>query len=63
VVLIFILLLINRRDLMGEHVNTVTFNIIAWASSILMIILTIVLVYTAIFEPGAAGLSGSLFWQ
>lgn len=63
VVLIFILLLINRRDLMGEHVNTVAFNIIAWASSILMIILTIVLVYTAIFEPGAAGLSGSLFWQ
>src|SRR5271154_163929 len=63
VVLIFILLLINRKDLMGEHVNTVTFNIIAWASSILMIILTIVLVYTAIFEPGAAGLSGSLFWQ
>src|SRR5271168_2126688 len=63
VVLIFILLLINRRDLMGDHVNTLTFNIIAWASSILMIILTVILVYTAIFEPGAAGLSGSLFWQ
>jgi Mn2+/Fe2+ NRAMP family transporter len=61
VVLIFILLLINRRDLMGEHVNTLTFNIIAWASSILMIVLTVVLVYVAIFEPSAAGLSGSLF--
>jgi Mn2+/Fe2+ NRAMP family transporter len=60
VVLIFILLLINRRDLMGDHTNSVTFNIIAWASSIIMIILTLVLVYTAIFEPGAAGLSGSL---
>src|ERR1700689_2533204 len=60
IVLIFILLLINRRDLMGEHVNSWAFNVIAWASSILMIILTLVLVYTAIFNPGAAGLSGSL---
>jgi NRAMP (natural resistance-associated macrophage protein)-like metal ion transporter len=58
VVLIFILLLINRRDLMGDHVNSLTFNIIAWGSSILMIILTLVLVYVAIFMPSAAGLSG-----
>src|SRR5271155_995953 len=63
VVLIFILLLINRKDLMGEHTNTWGFNLVAWSVSIIMIILTIVLVYTAIFEPGAAGLSGSLFWQ
>ena len=61
VVLIFILLLINRRDLMGDHVNTLTFNIIAWGSSIIMIILTIILMYVSIFNPGAAGLSGSLF--
>src|SRR5271170_4102311 len=60
VVLIFILLLINRRDLMGEHTNTVTFNVIAWGSSIIMIILTLVLMYTAIFQPSAAGLSGFL---
>jgi Mn2+/Fe2+ NRAMP family transporter len=60
VVLIFILLLINRRDLMGDHVNTLTFNIIAWASSILMIILTLILMYVSIFEPAAAGLSGSI---
>ncbi len=60
VVLIFILLLINRRDLMGDHVNTLTFNIIAWGSSIIMIILTMVLVYAAIFQPSAAGLSGSI---
>ena len=60
VVLIFILLLINRRDLMGEHVNGWLFNVIAWGSSIIMIILTLILVYVAIFEPSAAGLSGSL---
>ena len=61
VVLIFILLLINRRDLMGDHVNTLTFNIIAWGSSIIMIILTLVLMYVAIFNPSAAGLSGTIF--
>lgn len=61
VCLVFILLLINRRDLMGDRVNTLTFNIIAWGSSIIMIILTLILVYTAIFQPSATGLSGSIF--
>jgi Mn2+/Fe2+ NRAMP family transporter len=58
VVLIFILLLINRRDLMGEHTNSMTFNVIAWGMSIIMIALTFILVYVAIFNPAAAGLSG-----
>ena len=55
VVLIFILMLINRRDLMGDHTNSLGFNIIAWGSSIVMIVLTLVLVYTSIFIPGSAG--------
>jgi Mn2+/Fe2+ NRAMP family transporter len=54
------LLLINRRDLMGEYVNSMAFNIIAWASSIIMIILTFILVYTSIFQPSSAGISGAL---
>jgi Mn2+/Fe2+ NRAMP family transporter len=62
IVLIFILLLINRRDLMGDHVNTFGFNVIAWASSIIMIILTLILVYVSIFNPGTAGLSGVLLF-
>jgi Mn2+/Fe2+ NRAMP family transporter len=66
IVLIFILLLINRRELMGDHINTLGFNVIAWASSIIMIILTLIAAYLAIFNPNAAGLSGSLlhlhFW-
>jgi Mn2+/Fe2+ NRAMP family transporter len=65
IVLIFILLLINRRDLMGEYTNKLTFNIIAWASSIIMIGLTLILTYLAIFNPSEAGLSGFLlphFW-
>jgi Mn2+/Fe2+ NRAMP family transporter len=53
VVLIFILLLVNRRDLMGEYVNTLAFNVIAWVTAIAMILLTLVLSYTAIF-PAAS---------
>jgi Mn2+/Fe2+ NRAMP family transporter len=37
---------------MGEYVNTVTFNVVAWVTAIAMIILTLVLTYTAIFQPG-----------
>src|SRR5580700_4572554 len=57
VVIIFILLLVNRRDLMGENVNTLAFNIIAWVTAIAMIILTLVLVYTSLFQaaPPPAG--------
>jgi len=50
VVVIFILLLVNRRDLMGEFVNTMTFNVVAWVTAIAMIALTLILAYTAIFQ-------------
>jgi Mn2+/Fe2+ NRAMP family transporter len=61
VVLIFILLLINRRDLMGDHVNTRLFNVVAWSMSGAMIVLTLVLIYAQIFLPvSATGLGGTL---
>ena len=44
-VLIFMLLLINKKDLMGEYVNKRLFNIIAWATTVVMIGLTAVYVY------------------
>jgi NRAMP (natural resistance-associated macrophage protein)-like metal ion transporter len=43
-VLIFMLLLVNRRDLMGAHVNSRSFNIVAWGTSGIMIALTLVMV-------------------
>jgi len=55
VVVIFILLLVNRRDLMGEHVNTLSFNIVAWVTAIAMIILTIVVMYTSLFQTPPPG--------
>src|SRR5580692_1667772 len=59
VVLIFMLLLINRRDLMGDYVNTRTFNVVAWVTAVAVIILTLVLVYVTILHPSAMpGTSG-----
>src|SRR5438094_4550223 len=49
VLVIFILLLVNRRDLMGEYVNTMTYNIVAWVTAIGMIVLTLILTYTGLF--------------
>ena len=42
-VLIFMLLLTNDRELMGEHVNSRSFNIVAWTTVVIMILLTVVL--------------------
>jgi Mn2+/Fe2+ NRAMP family transporter len=53
VVVIFILLLVNRRDLMGEYVNTLTFNIVAWVTAISVIVLTLVLLYVTLFQGAA----------
>jgi Mn2+/Fe2+ NRAMP family transporter len=47
-VLIFMLLLINNKDLMEEHVNTRPFNVIAWATTAITIVLTVVLVWNTL---------------
>ncbi len=43
-ILIFMLRLCNREDLMGKYKNTRTFNIIAWTTCVIIIILTLILV-------------------
>ncbi len=50
-VLVFMCLLINRVDLMGEHVNGRTWNWIAWGTTVVMIALTLGLVVTTVW-PG-----------
>jgi NRAMP (natural resistance-associated macrophage protein)-like metal ion transporter len=54
-VLIFILLLINRKDLMGDYVNKAGFNILAWVISIVMIVITLFLGYVSIFSSSPGG--------
>jgi Mn2+/Fe2+ NRAMP family transporter len=45
VVIILMLLLINRKDLMGEHRNSRLWNVIAWSTSIIVIGLTLVMLW------------------
>ena len=45
-VLVFMLLLINKKELMGEYVNTRLFNWVAWATTVIMIGLTIAWFWT-----------------
>ncbi len=49
-VLIFMLSLINNRDIMGDHVNGRTFNIISWVTVVIMIALTLLMVVTSFFQ-------------
>jgi len=46
VVLIFMLMLTNDRELMGDHVNSRLFNVIAWTTVVVMIVLTVLMVLT-----------------
>ena len=50
-VLIFMLRLSNRVDLMGTYRNTRVFNAIAWTTSVVMIVLTLVFAVSLLF-PG-----------
>jgi Mn2+/Fe2+ NRAMP family transporter len=50
IVVIFILLLVNRKDLMGEHTNTLAFNVVAWVTAVAMIILTVVLMWQGVAQ-------------
>ena len=50
IVIILMLLLINRRDLMGEHRNSRLWNVIAWGTSIIVIVMTLVMLWGMI--PG-----------
>jgi len=47
-VLFFMLTLVNRSDLMGAHTNSRAANAIAWATSVVMVMLTIGLLWTSL---------------
>jgi Mn2+/Fe2+ NRAMP family transporter len=45
---------------MGDLVNSRTFNVVAWVTTVAMIVLTLVLVYVTIFHSSSVpGLPGS----
>ncbi len=57
-VLIIMLLLINDRRLMGDFVNKATFNIIAWATVVIVMALTVVMTLDIIFPGTIAWMMG-----
>ena len=50
IVLIFMITLVNRRDLMGSRVNSPTFNVVAWITIVATIALTLILLYFGFFH-------------
>jgi Mn2+/Fe2+ NRAMP family transporter len=48
-ILIFMLILINNKDIMGRFTNSRGFNAVAWATTVIMIALTLLLVVISIF--------------
>ena len=45
-VLIFMLVLVNKKELMGEYTNSRLYNAIAWATTVIMIVLSIAYIWT-----------------
>lgn len=55
VILIMMLLLINNKDIMGEHTNGLALNIVTWLTVIVIICLTLAMVAFTIFFPESVG--------
>jgi len=53
VVIISMLRLVNNRRLMGEHVNSPTFNLIAWATAVGLIAVTALYLVVTIYHIGS----------
>jgi len=51
-VLIFMLLLVNKKDLMGDFVNSRLYDVIAWSTTVVMTLLTIAFLWTLRASPG-----------
>jgi Mn2+/Fe2+ NRAMP family transporter len=52
-ILVFMLLLVNKKPLMGSNVNGPVYNLIAWATTVVLALLTLIMVVTS-FLPEAA---------
>jgi Mn2+/Fe2+ NRAMP family transporter len=47
-VLVFMLLLVNKKDLMGEYVNSKFYNVVAWGLTLTMSILSVPFIWDTI---------------
>jgi NRAMP (natural resistance-associated macrophage protein)-like metal ion transporter len=49
IILFAILRLVNNRELMGQHVNGPVYNVAAWATAIVVTLLSLLLIFTRLF--------------
>ena len=52
IVLIFVLKLVNDRDLMGEYTNNLVFNILSYGTTVILILLTVALLVFSLLGIG-----------
>ncbi|HQJ94956.1 MAG TPA: divalent metal cation transporter, partial [Syntrophorhabdaceae bacterium] len=50
VILIYILQLINNKELMGEYRNSTWVNVVSYISTLILIVLSLMLFYTSIID-------------
>jgi Mn2+/Fe2+ NRAMP family transporter len=50
ILLVFIILLVNNRRLMGRRVNGLAFNIISWGTTVLITVLIALLLFSTVFH-------------
>jgi Mn2+/Fe2+ NRAMP family transporter len=48
-VLVFVILLINNAKIMGDYVNTKSYNVVSWATVVVVAILTVLFVLATVF--------------
>ena len=53
IVMIFIVKLVNRRDLMHDQTNSALYNVVAWLSVAILIALSILLAVFTVLSPGS----------
>jgi Mn2+/Fe2+ NRAMP family transporter len=53
-VLVFMLLVLNRAAIMGELTNSRAYNLVAWATVVLLVALTVLVVVTSLLPAAAA---------
>jgi Mn2+/Fe2+ NRAMP family transporter len=58
-IVIFMLLLINKPDLMGKRVNSRFYNVVAWGTTVVLIALTMAMLVTTLRASGGGSGAGS----
>jgi Mn2+/Fe2+ NRAMP family transporter len=48
VIMIFMLRLINKMELMGEHTNSTWFNVVAWTTAVIVVGLSLVMMWNQV---------------